>query len=129
MAHDGGYTDVRYTRIIKHTLDDGTILAAVVIGQVSEPAATYRVRTKLGVLYTPRSSGPPGRDIYTDEELEAHRGAERFVMDEHEKWSDSRITNDLVAAMTKVRLVRVWETDMFDSDGKPVYKPEFKSHV
>lgn len=129
---DKDYPRMSHARIIEHALDDGTVLTVVVTGLKSEPRtiARYKVRVTYQVIDTPKSSGPPGRDDYTDEELEAHRGNERFIVDEKEEWQGTHyITDEVVGVMTQVRLERVWETDLFGKNGKPVYKLEFRRHT
>lgn len=133
---DKDYPYMSHARVIKHTLDDGTVLAVVVTGLKSELPSEqrtitgYKVRVTDQVIHASKSSGPPGRGDYTAEELGAHRGDERFVVDEKEEWRGRNyITDEMVGIMTQVRLERVWETDLFDKNGKPVYKLEYRPHA
>lgn len=119
------------TRTIRYTLDDGTVLAVVALGVLPEPriSPTYRVRVKHHILCTHGRRGSPGSNNYTAEELRAHRGDERYVVDESEVWTGRRQTNDMVGDMERVRLERVWETDLFREDGRPEYEPEYRPHT
>ena len=112
-------------------MDDGTVLAVVATGLLSEPRIRnnepvigYKVNVIHKLFYTPKENGPPGNDFYTDEELEAHTIEERRIVKETEVW----IGAHRMIPVSQVGLVRVWKTDLFNNDGEPVYRLEYKHH-
>ena len=126
---DKDYPNIACSRTIKYILDDGTVLAVVATGLLSEPRIRnnepiigYKVNIIHKILYTPKENGPPGNDFYTNEELEAHTIEERQIVKETEAWNGDR----RMIPVSQVGLVRIWETDLFNKDGEPAYRLEYK---